>query len=352
MRLLAQLRQLAAADLVQDPAGLLVAEVVDARALQGAEQVKRAACKPRADPERLQGRDQRVPAEERHEPREPGCREDVVLAEEVAGDAQRCQVDDRLPEDAGEQRALRLDARNALEPAAQRPLDGLMAPAEPLCCRLEGDVVHPHADLDQCQERAAWRQLERPDGFCPLDVGPHLGDDLLRGALDDRAALDPDVRLGEEAWHLVAEAQGVSAGADGGDGAGAAVADAALDLEQIGEVRRAEEPQLAADRLRRGVEDLDLLEDAAAHEPQATHGHAVGAEARCLGIRQEERRGVVVDCCRLEQREGSSVEPELPPAHEAGVLVHEASDRARRHVAARVREHERPPLEDRDRVGA
>ena len=130
VRLLAQLRQLAAADLVQDLAGLLVAEVVDARALQGAEQVKRAACKPRADPERLQGRDQRVPAEERHEPREPGCREDVVLAEEVAGDAQRCEVDDRLPEDAGEQRALRLDARNALEPAAQRPLDRLLPSAE------------------------------------------------------------------------------------------------------------------------------------------------------------------------------------------------------------------------------
>ena len=126
----------------------------------------------------------------------------------------------------------------------------------------------------------------------------------------------------------------------------------ALDLEQIGEVRCAEEPQLAADRLRRGVEDLDLLEDAAAHEPQATHGHAVGAEARCLGIRQEEGGGVVVDCRRLEQREGPSVEPELPPAHEAGVLVHETSDRAGRHVAARVREHERPPLQDRDRVGA
>ena len=182
--------------------------------------------------------------------------------------------------------------------------------------------------------------------------GPHLGDDLLRGALDDRAALDPDVRLGEEAWHPVAEAQGVSAAADGGDGAGASVADAAPDLEEIGEVRRAEEPQLAADRLRRGVEDLDLLEEAAAHEPQATYGDAVGAEARCLGIRQEERRGVVVDCCRLEQGEGFSVEPELPPAHEAGVLVHEASDRARRHVAARVREHERPPLQDRDCVGA
>ena len=71
-----------------------------------------------------------------------------------------------------------------------------------------------------------------------------------------------------------------------------------------------------------------------------------------VGIRQEEGRRVVVDRPRLEQRERPSVELELPPAHEARVLVHETSDRARRHVAARVREHERPPLEDCDRVGA
>ena len=63
----------------------------------------------------------------------------------------------------------------------------------------------------------------------------------------------------------------------------------------------------------------------------------MGAQVGCLGIRQEERRGVVVDGCRLEQRKRLSVEPELPPAHEAGVLVHETPDRPRRHVAARVR---------------
>ena len=77
--------------------------------------------------------------------------------------------------------------------------------------------------------------------------------------------------------------------------AAAAVADTAPDLEEIGEVRPAEEPQLTADRLGRGVEDRNLLEGAAAHEPQATHGDAVGTKAGCLGVRQEEGRGVVVD---------------------------------------------------------
>ena len=118
---------------------------------------------------------------------------------------------------------------------------------------------------------------------------------MLRGPLDDLAALDPDRRLREESGHLVPEAQRASAGTGGGDDAAAAVAHAAPDLEQIGEVRPAEEPQLAADRLGRGIEDLDLLEGAAAHEPQAPHGDAVGTEAGCFGIRQEEGRGVVVD---------------------------------------------------------
>ena len=79
VRLLAEHRQLAAADLVQDLAGLLVAEVVDL-ASPGAPP-SRCSAPPRqlgADPERLQRRDQRVPAEERHEPRQPGRRQDVV----------------------------------------------------------------------------------------------------------------------------------------------------------------------------------------------------------------------------------------------------------------------------------
>src|SRR5262249_34983803 len=121
---LTQPRELAAADLVQDLPRLLVPEVVDARALQGAEQMKRAAGEAGPDPERLQRRDQRVPAEERHEPRQAGGRQDVALAEEVAGDAQRREVDDRLTQDAREQRALRLEARNPRQPAAQRPFAG------------------------------------------------------------------------------------------------------------------------------------------------------------------------------------------------------------------------------------
>src|SRR5829696_4296669 len=95
-----------------------------------------AAGEPRPDPERLQRRDQRVPAEERHEPRQPGGRKNVAFAEKIAGDAQRREVDDRLPEDAAEQPALRLDARNAREPAAHWPLGGLLPPAETVGNRL------------------------------------------------------------------------------------------------------------------------------------------------------------------------------------------------------------------------
>ncbi len=83
VRLLADDRELAVADLVQDPARLLVAEVVHLRALQLTQQMQRAAGEVGADPERLQGRDQRVAAEERHEPRKPGGRQHVRLAVEL-----------------------------------------------------------------------------------------------------------------------------------------------------------------------------------------------------------------------------------------------------------------------------
>ena len=136
--------------------------------------------------------------------------------------------------------------------------------------------------LTSVRSKQRW-QLERPDGVRPIDPGPRRGDNVLRGTLDDLAALDPYRRLREEPGHLVPEAQRVSAGT-GGDGAPTAVADAALDLEEIGEVRPAEKPQLAANRLGRGVEDRDLLERAVAHAPQATNGEAVGTEAGVSGL--------------------------------------------------------------------
>ena len=138
-------------------------------------------------------------------------------------------------------------------------------------------------------------------------------------ALHDLAALDPDRRLREEPGHLVPEANRALAGTGGGGDAAAAGRGRRSDLEEIGEVRPAAHPQLAADRLGRGVGDRDLLERAAAYEPQATDGDAVGTKARCVGIRQEERGGVVVDRTGLEQRERSSVETNLPPAQEARV---------------------------------
>ena len=104
---------LAAAHFVQDPAGLLISEVVHPPALQSAEQVERSAREPGADPERLQRGNQRVPPEERHEPGQAGCREDVALAEEVAGDPQRREVDNRPPQDAGQHCALGLEVRSA-----------------------------------------------------------------------------------------------------------------------------------------------------------------------------------------------------------------------------------------------
>jgi hypothetical protein len=69
-----------------------------------------------------------------------------------------------------------------------------------------------------------------------------------------------------------------------------------------------------------------------------------------LGIRQIERGRVVVDRAGLEKRQGSPLEPHLPPVEEPRVVVNEAAHRAGRHVPERVGKKERAPLQHRDRI--
>jgi hypothetical protein len=135
-----------------------------------------------------------------------------VKRQEIAGDPQRREVDDRLVADAVEQGALGLEARDALEPAGQWPFVGLVPLAEAVVHRLEGRVVHPNADLDERHEQAAGRELDRPQDVASVDVRRSRAGDSLGAPLENLAPLDSDRRLGEEAGDLVAEAQRASAG--------------------------------------------------------------------------------------------------------------------------------------------
>jgi hypothetical protein len=72
VRPLFERRHLAVPHLVEDPAGVLVAEVVGPHALPVAERDQRRRGKLRRERQRLQAREDAVAAEHRHEPRQPG----------------------------------------------------------------------------------------------------------------------------------------------------------------------------------------------------------------------------------------------------------------------------------------
>ena len=79
----------------------------------------------------------------------PGGREDVPLAQQLARDAERRQIDDRLPEHVASRalsdskRGIR-SSQSASGPAA----DSCRSPKAP-CVGSKRRVVHAYADLDQ-----------------------------------------------------------------------------------------------------------------------------------------------------------------------------------------------------------
>ena len=124
----------------------------------------------------------------------------------------------------------------ALDPLAERGLR-----------RLERDVVHADADLQERGEHAPRRQRGFPDEVASVHSRRRLGRDAVGHVVDDLAPLDTDRRLREKPGHLVAEPQGATAWTGSDGRAGRAVADAVSDLEEIGEVRATREPQLEPD---------------------------------------------------------------------------------------------------------
>ena len=81
MRPLLEGRHLAVTHLVQDAARILVAEVIDARALPSTQDAQRGCGEFRGERQRLQAREDAVAAEHRHEPRQAGGRQGVPCCE-------------------------------------------------------------------------------------------------------------------------------------------------------------------------------------------------------------------------------------------------------------------------------
>ena len=205
MRLLAEDGQLALADLVEDLPRLFVAELVDLVSLQLSEQMEGATREIRAYPEGLQGRDQGVSSEERHEPRQPGGRQHVGLVGERPFDPQRRKVDDRLVVDGLERGAVGLKLGRCVEPPRQRPFRGLLLLAEVLMHRLQHGVVQLELDPHDGSEELPWRDLELPDEAVAFDSHRGVGELLERGRVEDAATHDAHGAGRLKPWNLVGE---------------------------------------------------------------------------------------------------------------------------------------------------
>ena len=123
MRPLLEGRHLPVAHLVQDAAGVLVAEVVEAAALPGPERSQGRLCELGGERQRLQAREDAVPAEHRHEPGQAGGRQ-VGAAGDGRREAERGHIDEAAPVRRLERLPVALDSRRVRDPPPEILLHG------------------------------------------------------------------------------------------------------------------------------------------------------------------------------------------------------------------------------------
>ncbi len=115
VRTLLERRHLAVAHLVEDPARVLVTEVVDAAALPVPERAQRRRRELGRERQRLQAREDAVPAEHRHEPGQAGGRQ-APPPGDGRREAQRRKVDEAAPVRRAELVRVALEPRRIRDP--------------------------------------------------------------------------------------------------------------------------------------------------------------------------------------------------------------------------------------------
>src|SRR5436190_2312297 len=118
MRPLLECRELAVTHLVQDPPGILVPEVVHPRSLPLTERAQGRRGQLGRERQRLQAREDAVPAEHRHEPRQTGRRQ-AAAAGDARRETQRREVDETAPIGRPERLPVALDAWRTGNPAVE-----------------------------------------------------------------------------------------------------------------------------------------------------------------------------------------------------------------------------------------
>ena len=256
MRTLLERRQLAVAHLVEDPAGVLVPEVIDAASLPVAESLQRARGELGREREGLEAREDAVAAEHGHEPRKSRGRQGPVPSDDGRGKPQSGQIDEAAAVRCLERVPVTLEPRGVVDPPLEAPLhvwSGL--PLAPLVLRPgvgaagaggrdHVEVGGPRSlglDLD-LEGQALLVQLDgsgRGDGGHPFERLP---------AVPEHEAFLVDLRVVAPLLD-----QGV------------------LDLEQVGEVAGGIDANGQVGRLLVVVQDRELLVEAVSDGPPADH---------------------------------------------------------------------------------
>ena len=313
--------------------------VVVAR-LQLGQHLERRACELRAEEQRLQARDQRVAAEDGHEPRHPGRRHPAGAAR--AAHPQRGEVGDGLEERAVELVPVRAHLRHAQLPGRERLAHARQLVAEAPLGRARRDrvAVDRGEDVEPQLPALARRQLEPVDDLPLLDLAA-LGEDHLRsrrsfavGLLEHELVVLLLVarhhRLRQRLCaRRVAEREVVL-----------------LDREDVREVGPELERELEGDRLDRVVLDDHVVLHAVADEAVPDDRERVLRQAAGERVAQEERRREVLDLSRREHQRRRPVDGQAEPREEARV-VGEQPVRVARDVAPLVADAEGRAFEDR-----
>ena len=326
---------LAEAQLVEDAAGVLVAEVVAARPLPEAERDQRRLRELGRERQRLQAGEDAVAAEHRHEPGQPGRRQ-VVAGQRHRREPQRRQVHEAALVRPLERVPVAGQRGSLVEPLLQAPLhDGQRVLGVPLVLG-RGDA--------ESRGAAPGRHVQVGR---PLAVRLHVDAErqavLVHGA--GRGRRHPG--LAHVGLTLVPEHQ-------------AAVVDprvvlalllqGVLDLEQVGEVRACLDAHVEVDRLLVVVEDRELLVEAPAHGALADH-RELGVDVDGAGARHQEEPGLeVLQVVHRQRVEPLAVDGEHPLGEEPRVEREQAGRIGQRglDVAGLVADDEGVAVEDLD----
>ena len=178
VRALLERGHLAVAHLVEDPAGILVAEVVEPHALPVAERAKRRRGELRRERQRLQAREDAVAPEHRHEPGQAGSRQRAPACDRRR-EAERREVDEAPPVRRLERLPVALDAGRVVDPALEVAAHPSLGSRRVAC--FERRLPAPHArghDVDAGRPLAVRRD--------PHVEGEALGVELGRRGRGDR----------------------------------------------------------------------------------------------------------------------------------------------------------------------